>query len=111
MSVLWRHDGLGCSGCVRLRGSREPEEPGLRWQVEPGKVTRAAARCTWPGWGRKSLERGAFEMPGRGEEMPSQDGRESGVRVMDTFGDELTLMSPDRSREGLGRRVRGRNQP
>lgn len=25
---------------------------------------------------------------------------------MDTFGDELTLMSPDRSREGLGRRVR-----
>lgn len=61
--------------------------------------------------GKEEFGTGAFEIPGRGEEMPSQDGGESGVRVMDTFGDELTLMSPDRSREGLGRRVRGRNQP
>lgn len=36
MSVLWRQDCLGCRGCVRLRGSREPEKPGLRWRVEPG---------------------------------------------------------------------------
>lgn len=36
MSVLWRHDCLGFSGCMRLRGSRESEKPGLRWQVELG---------------------------------------------------------------------------
>lgn len=58
------------------------EDPGLRRQVDWGEVTRVGSGL---GRGRKGLELGNFEVPGRGEEMLRENGGQSGARATGVF--------------------------